>query len=123
VVDPAHQELFGWAVREGLTNVIRHARASSCAVRLSPSSVEITDDGIGAAAPAGNGLRGLRERVAAAGGTLDAGPLRPQGWQLRVGVPAAVTRPAADATPGEATARDATPGEATSFAAGQGRGH
>jgi two-component system sensor histidine kinase DesK len=123
VVDPAHQELFGWAVREGLTNVIRHARASSCAVRLSPSSVEITDDGIGAAAPAGNGLRGLRERVAAAGGTLDAGPLRPQGWQLRVGVPAAVTRPPADATPEEATARDATPGEATSFAAGQGRGH
>jgi two-component system sensor histidine kinase DesK len=113
VVDPANQELFGWAVREGLTNVLRHSRASSCAVRLSPSSMEITDDGIGAAAPAGNGLRGLRERVAAAGGTLDARPLRPRGWQLRVRVPAPATRPPADATPGEAT----------SFAAGQGRGH
>ena len=45
VVDPAHQELFGWAVREGLTNVIRHARARSCAVRVSASSVEIVDDG------------------------------------------------------------------------------
>jgi two-component system, NarL family, sensor histidine kinase DesK len=78
VAGPANQELFGWAVREGLTNVIRHARASSCTVRLSPSSLEITDDGIGAAAPAGNGLRGLRERVAAAGGTLDAGPLQPR---------------------------------------------
>ena len=33
IVDPAHQELFGWAVREGLTNVVRHARASCCTVR------------------------------------------------------------------------------------------
>jgi two-component system sensor histidine kinase DesK len=100
-------------VREGLINVIRHSRASSCAVRLSPSSVEITDDGIGAAAPTGNGLRGLRERVAAAGGTLEAGPLQPRGWQLRVCLPVAVTRLPAGATPGETT----------SFAAGQGHGH
>jgi two-component system sensor histidine kinase DesK len=116
VVDPANQELFGWAVREGLTNVIRHSRASSCTVRLSPSSMEITDDGIGAAAPAGNGLRGLRERVAAAGGTLEAGPRQPtKGWQLWLRMPAAVTRLPADGEAG-ATA-------ATSFVAGQGRGH
>ncbi len=84
VVDPAHQELFGWAVREGLTNIVRHAHASSCTVRLSPSSVEIVDDGVGLAAPPGNGLSGLRERVAAAGGAVDAGPLQPRGWRLRV---------------------------------------
>jgi two-component system, NarL family, sensor histidine kinase DesK len=84
VVDPAHQELFGWAVREGLTNIVRHAHASSCTVRLSPSSVEIVDDGVGLAAPPGNGLSGLRERVAAAGGVIDAGPLHPRGWRLRV---------------------------------------
>ena len=48
MVDLAHQELFGWALREGLTNVVRHCRASSCrSVRLSPSSVEIIDDGVG----------------------------------------------------------------------------
>jgi two-component system sensor histidine kinase DesK len=115
VVAPAHQELFGWALREGLTNVIRHARASSCAVRLSSSSMEITDDGIGAAAPAGNGLRGLRERVAAAGGTLDAGPLQPRGWQLRVCMPSAVTRPQADGAGGGT--------EGTSFTPAQGRAH
>jgi two-component system sensor histidine kinase DesK len=115
VVDPANQELFGWAVREGLTNVIRHARASSCAVRLSPSSMEITDDGIGAAAPAGNGLRGLRERVAAAGGTLEAGPLQPKGWQLRVCMPAAVTRLPAEGDAGAVAA--------TSSAASEGHGH
>jgi two-component system, NarL family, sensor histidine kinase DesK len=84
VVDPAHQELFGWAVREGLTNIVRHAHASSCAVRLSATCVEIVDDGVGMAAPPGNGLSGLRERAAAAGGVVDAGPLEPHGWRLRV---------------------------------------
>jgi two-component system, NarL family, sensor histidine kinase DesK len=84
VVGATNQELFGWVVREGITNVVRHAHASSCAVRLSASCVEIVDDGVGAAAPNGNGLTGLRERVAAAGGVVDAGPLMPRGWRLRV---------------------------------------
>jgi len=86
VVEAAHQELFGWVVREGLTNVVRHAHASSCAVRLASSSVEIVDDGVGSA-PAttpGSGLCGLRERVAAAGGVVEAGPVQPRGWRLRV---------------------------------------
>jgi two-component system, NarL family, sensor histidine kinase DesK len=84
VVEPAHQELFGWVIREGLTNIVRHAHASSCTVRLSSSSVEILDDGVGGGAAAGNGLSGLSERVAAAGGTVDAGPAQPRGWRLRV---------------------------------------
>jgi two-component system sensor histidine kinase DesK len=84
MVDPAYQELFGWVVREGLTNIVRHAHASSCAIRLSASGVDITDDGVGGAAPPGNGLSGLRERVAAVGGVVDAGPLEPRGWRLRV---------------------------------------
>ena len=83
-VDPAHQELFGWVVREGLTNIVRHSRARSCAVRLSQSCIEITDDGIGSSAPPGNGLTGLRERVAAAGGSIEAGSAHPAGWRLRV---------------------------------------
>jgi two-component system, NarL family, sensor histidine kinase DesK len=87
ITDATQQELFGWAVREGLTNVVRHAHASACTVRLSPTSVEILDDGIGASAPSGNGLDGLRERVAAAGGIIDAGPEQPRGWRLRVSLP------------------------------------
>jgi two-component system sensor histidine kinase DesK len=98
-VDPDHQELFGWVVREGLTNVVRHARASSCAIRVSRCCVEITDDGLGpravgatangtrAQAPGGHGLAGLRERVASAGGGLEAGPCSPAGWRLRVWLP------------------------------------
>jgi two-component system, NarL family, sensor histidine kinase DesK len=89
VVDPDHRELFGWVVREGLTNIVRHAHASTCAIRLSASSVEIVDDGIGGSAEPGNGLSGLRERVAAAGGVVDTGPLEPRGWRLRVSLPAA----------------------------------
>ncbi len=84
IVDPSHSELLGWALREGVTNVVRHAHATTCAVRLSPCSIEIIDNGIGTAAAAGNGLSGLQERVLAAGGSVDAGPLQPSGWRLSV---------------------------------------
>jgi two-component system, NarL family, sensor histidine kinase DesK len=84
MVDAGHQELFGWALREGLTNVVRHSRATRCIVRLSRSSVEIVDDGVGAPSTAGNGLIGLRERAEAAGGQVNAGPVSPRGWRLQV---------------------------------------
>lgn len=140
VVDTAHRELFGWVVREGLTNVVRHASATRCTVTLSATHVEIRDDGVGsgshaggasrteggsaggsvdragtedgraesagagagaagsgaaeprtagggrAARVGGNGLAGLGERVAAAGGRVEAGPAEPRGWRLRVSV-------------------------------------
>jgi signal transduction histidine kinase len=64
-------------VQEGLTNVLRHARASSAriAVRVSERSVsiEIQDDGVGfspQARTSGFGLEGMRERVYLVGGTL-----------------------------------------------------
>ena len=84
VVDAAHQELFAWAVREGLTNVARHARATTCTVTLTDSAVEIRDNGVGDHPSYGNGLAGLRERAAAASGTVEAGPVDPRGWRLRV---------------------------------------
>ncbi|HEX3924719.1 MAG TPA: histidine kinase [Streptosporangiaceae bacterium] len=91
VVGPRCSELFGWVLREGLTNVVRHSRASACAVRLTRDSVEITDDGTGGGGEnrtdGGNGLGGLRERVEAAGGTLDAGPRPGGGWRLSVTLP------------------------------------
>lgn len=63
--------LFAWAVREGVTNVVRHSRATHCAIRIVLSEhevqLDITDDGIGAVSVAGgSGLRGVAERATAA---------------------------------------------------------
>ena len=73
---PAIQEsVLALAVREAVTNVVRHARASSCQLRLEQQNgscrLEIRDDGVGCASLEGNGLRGMRERVEMLGGTLD----------------------------------------------------
>ncbi|HEY3631866.1 MAG TPA: histidine kinase [Jatrophihabitantaceae bacterium] len=89
IVDPSLSELFGWVTREGVTNVVRHARAAHCTIRVDQRWIEIVDDGRGGlAAGAGNGLTGLRERVDAAGGTVQIGADLYAGWRLRVEVPA-----------------------------------
>ncbi len=100
IVDPALSELFGWVVREGVTNVVRHSRASHCTVTLGPGWVEIVDDGRGGSTESGSGtgLVGLRERVAAAGGTVDAGGTG-SGWRLRVEVPTPVEPARPDPAP------------------------
>jgi two-component system, NarL family, sensor histidine kinase DesK len=77
------RELFGWVVREGVTNAIRHSRARTVRVTVTPSCVEVHDDGVGAARPPGSGLTGLAERAAAAGATLTAGP-DAGGWTVRL---------------------------------------
>jgi two-component system sensor histidine kinase DesK len=91
IVDPQYRTLFGWVVREGVTNVVRHARAGRCTVAVGPNWVQITDNGRGGTAGAGNGLTGLRERVSAAGGGVTLGGAI-SGWRLRVDVPAVPRR-------------------------------
>ena len=73
---PAVQEsVLSLAVREAVTNVLRHARAHTCRMRLEQQNgncrLEIHDDGCGASNGEGNGLRGMRERVEMIGGTLN----------------------------------------------------
>jgi len=73
---PAMQEsVLSLAVREGVTNVVRHARASHCRLRIEQQNgscrLEIQDDGQGFVSVEGNGLRGMRERVEMLGGTLE----------------------------------------------------
>jgi two-component system sensor histidine kinase DesK len=84
--------LFGWVVREGVTNVVRHSRAKHVRISLERRAIEIVDDGRGVAGSCdetqgGNGLSGLAERAAALGGELSAGPAGSTGFRLRVGVP------------------------------------
>ncbi|MFJ5805384.1 sensor histidine kinase [Streptomyces sp. NPDC093093] len=77
-------------VQEALTNVVRHAGASTAAVRLEYGSgdlaVEVTDDGRGPdGSPGGHGLIGIRERAAAHGGTVESGPgADGRGFRVRV---------------------------------------
>jgi two-component system sensor histidine kinase DesK len=73
---PAVQEsVLSLAVREAVTNVVRHAQARTCRMRLEQQNgscrLEIHDDGCGTSNGEGNGLRGMRERVEMLGGTLD----------------------------------------------------
>ncbi|MEU8297013.1 histidine kinase [Micromonospora sp. NPDC048909] len=91
---PAERDqLFGWAVREGVTNVVRHSGARCCTIRVRPDQVEISDDGRGPSMPdavaTGHGLVGLRERAARLDATVTVGR-RPDGpgFLLRVGLSA-----------------------------------
>ncbi len=83
--------LFGWVVREGVTNVVRHSRARRVRIALSEKAIEILDDGSGFASGSdvacGSGLKGLAERAAAHGGQVAAGPIETGGFRLRVEVP------------------------------------
>jgi two-component system sensor histidine kinase DesK len=98
--EPQLSELFGWVVREAVTNVVRHSRAIHVRITLGRDFVEIFDDGRGGVAGGGgNGLRGLRERVEAAGGTLIV-TSGLNGFTLRAEVPTArVEEPAVVAAP------------------------
>lgn len=96
VAAPDLREVFGWVLREGVTNVIRHSGAQNCWVQLSRASLTITDDGRGldlacelrpvsvADAWAGNGLRGLAERADAAGARVSIGSAPAGGTRLVV---------------------------------------
>lgn len=100
LVDPEFRELFGWVLREGVTNVIRHSGSRNCWVSVTADSLEIDDDGKGIAvvgdSPAGEkapgvipvsggtGLDGLAVRAREAGAQVQAGASERGGLRLSV---------------------------------------
>ncbi|MER6145373.1 histidine kinase [Streptomyces sparsogenes] len=110
---PQAEALLGWVVREGVTNVVRHSGANRCEIEVHQEAdrvrLEIVDDGNGvgsrsagvaarddgdpgrgrlpAATGGGTGLKGLAERLASAGGSLEAGPAGRRGFRLAAALP------------------------------------
>ncbi|GGK54754.1 sensor histidine kinase [Streptomyces flaveus] len=82
------EALLGWVIREAVTNAVRHSGATRCEIAVEVAAervrVRISDDGRGALPASdpppsipgigGTGLKGLTERLAVAGGSLEAGP-------------------------------------------------
>ena len=69
------REAVGWLVREGVTNVIRHSRATYCRISAAGDGagalvVTVVNDRPHASSGGGTGLRGLAERLGAVGGSL-----------------------------------------------------
>lgn len=106
---PAHadaQRVLAFVVREATTNILRHSDATAAQIRLAAVrdgyELIITNDGAADAAQevgvgvaaigGGSGLAGLRERIAAVGGTLEAGAAAPDSFELQVWVPEGATR-------------------------------
>jgi len=97
LLGPPTEVLLGWVVREGVTNVLRHSGATRCEITVdgTPGHVRltITDNGTGTPSRpttegiGGTGLKGLTERLAAAGGSLDAGPTPRTGFRVTAELP------------------------------------
>jgi two-component system sensor histidine kinase DesK len=90
---PAHEAVLCLALREAITNIVRHAGARRCRVSVDVANEQctltISDDGRGGDAPSGSGLSGMRERVEVLGGTLARDGLR--GTTLTVTLPLATS--------------------------------
>ncbi|MFE9819325.1 sensor histidine kinase [Streptomyces sp. NPDC005773] len=89
------QSALGWVVREAATNVLRHGDPGRCTIRLGVTAdavvLDVENDGAPAAAPegTGSGLAGLRERLGALDGALEAGPAADGLFRLSARIPLA----------------------------------
>ncbi|TPQ17315.1 sensor histidine kinase [Streptomyces sporangiiformans] len=134
------EALLGWVIREAVTNAVRHSGASRCEISVEGSServrARVLDDGRGipsappssappssapcpspspsssAAGIGGTGLKGLTERLAAAGGSLEAGPGPRGGFLVTAELPVEPAELTEVTDPAEATDSAALPGTA-----------
>jgi PAS domain S-box-containing protein len=95
---PVVESTVYFLISEALTNVVKHAEATSAGIRIRVDegslTVEVRDDGVGGAAARGDGsgLTGLADRVGAAGGELTVDSPDGAGTTLRAEIPLAETR-------------------------------
>ena len=79
------------SLREAVTNIHRHARASHVRVALHRDGanwrMQVDDDGRGGAIRPGNGLEGMRERLQTLGGSLHLESIAPHGTRLQAELP------------------------------------
>jgi len=88
-IDPAYESTIAWAVREAVTNVVRHSGARTCCIAVATfdgaTQLDVADDGHGPiSGESGAGLDGLADRVRAAGGMLEVGRAEGRGFKLHV---------------------------------------
>ena len=73
-LEPAQESVLSLVLREAVTNILRHAGATSCRLEVAADDrgtvLRVEDNGRGAIEREGNGIRGMRERVEALGGRL-----------------------------------------------------
>lgn len=94
IASPALAHTLFFCAQEALTNAVRHAAARAVTIDIRAAGADVTlqvaDDGAGArGAPEGNGLRGMRERVAQQGGRLLAGARAGGGFGIDIALPLA----------------------------------
>jgi two-component system sensor histidine kinase DesK len=85
------EEVLAWAVREGVTNVLRHSQARTCSISAGRRDgrlwLEIENDGASLPAGQGSGLAGLAGRAQMVSGSVSAGPTQQGRFRLLVEVP------------------------------------
>ncbi|WP_136051973.1 sensor histidine kinase [Microbacterium sp. K36] len=87
-LSPVQAITASWILREATTNTLRHSGAAAVRVRIAPGVLTVEDDGVGPASATGhregNGIRGMRERAAAAGAGFTVRPGEAAGTRVEV---------------------------------------
>lgn len=100
-LSPAQESVLALALREAVTNVIRHSAATRCQVHLTQQEggvrLEIYDNGKGGTFHEGSGLSGMRQRIEALGGSLQVEGNK--GTKLLLTLPPSKLSPAKDEPP------------------------
>ena len=94
-LSPIEQNILGMCLREAVTNVVKHSKATHCTVSVLESQGEliltVEDNGVGLTDQNhdGNGIRGMKERIALIDGFVELGTINP-GTLLTVKVPVVI---------------------------------